>query len=315
MTGIKSCVKPLVRLGRSQRGMTLVEVVLALGLFVMLGLFIIGVVRSVLGIWQTSERPGRGDLEFMAALECIQSDVAALHTGPQGWLSLDSWQVRAPGENEEPWMAPRLRFLARGSGLRSANPDGRGAVEVMWTVVPEAGAGQRLGRLVRFVQPAESPESISSDRYAASMAKGLAAMSVLDGIGNCEFVATERDGAVAEFVDIAPDTLFDFPRAISFSLNRVEGLARTKPPLLDNDIGTSSNVFELRGSVPLGVGDTVLLEREFIELRGTFPKMTVGTRGVYGTAPHAHARGTGVLFFRPYQGQVNLPSQGRRLQP
>lgn len=303
------------RVQGSLRGMTLVEVVLALGLFVMLGLFVSGVVRSVLGIWQTSERQGRGDLEYLAALERLQSDLAALHTGPRGWLSLDSWELRSGRENEEPWLAPRLRFLARGSGLRAVDPEGRSAVEVMWTLVPEDNSGQRISRLVRMTQPANSADSLASDRYAAAMAKTGAVMPILDGIGWFELNAIERDGRLHDFADVAPETPVDFPRSISFSIDRIEGLARTKPPQLDADLSSGPGRCQLRGPQPLGVVDTVLIEGEWVELKGSFPRMTITQRGVRGTAPISHSRDSGVLFFRRFGTKINLPSQGKRLQP
>ena len=74
----------------NRRGMTLLEVTLALTLFGMLAAFILGIIDSVLGLWQAGERRGRGDLVFATATERLRSDLGALHRGPDGWLVIEA---------------------------------------------------------------------------------------------------------------------------------------------------------------------------------------------------------------------------------
>jgi hypothetical protein len=109
---------------------------LALVLFSMLSLFVFSIVNSVLGLWQTGERRGSGDLSFAAAVERLRSDLHALHTGPRGWMIVDDYEARASEGDQPPWRLPRLRFLAHGGSLPADDPSGRNAVEVAWLLVP-----------------------------------------------------------------------------------------------------------------------------------------------------------------------------------
>ncbi|MCH2112726.1 MAG: hypothetical protein MK213_07690 [Planctomycetes bacterium] len=303
------------RPGNFTRGMTLVEVVLSLGLFVMLGLFVVAVMRSVIGLWAASERHGRGDLEFLAAAERFRADIAALHNGPRGWLALDTWEI-APGDaDSEPWIAPRLRFLARGDALRGDDQTGLGAVEVMWTLAPETSNGVRLHQWLRFVQPEGSGSSLTSDRYAVSMARAQSGTAVLDGVGEWFITALEATGDRKDFVDVAPDSLGDFPLSFSMTMDRVEGGARLRPPVTDSEIGPSTSRLEVRGSAPMGDVSYVLLGKEWVKVSGAFPRWTLNERAARGTQPLSHARGTEVLIPRTWTQQLSLPAFGRRIQP
>ena len=54
------------RCSTQNSGMTLIEVILALGLFALMSVFLTQTISSVLGIWQAGERRGRGDLVWAA---------------------------------------------------------------------------------------------------------------------------------------------------------------------------------------------------------------------------------------------------------
>jgi len=297
-----------------RRGMTLIEVMLALALMVMLGLFIVGVIRSVLGIWQTSERRGRGDLQFQATAELLRSDLDAFHNGPRGWLVLDQWRARPATEEEPAWFLPRLRFLAKGSGLPGDDPSGERGVEIAWMLVPER-AGGRLCRLVRYAQPEGAGESLLRDSVADGLARQGAGLAVLDGVAWLELELEEADGERRRSAVVAPEQPYDFPRRLHLSLDRVSGRARTKPPTLDEGLGSSATSAVLRGSAPLDFAPIALVEQEWLAVAGAFPRFTLRERGARGTAPAAHDPGAPVYLAQRAATRFALPAGGRRVRP
>ena len=224
------------------RGMTLMEVLLALALFAMLALFVAGTVRSVLGIWQQGERRGRGDLVFAAAMERIRGDMAALHTGPRGWLVLDDWEARPPSGDNPAWRLPRLRFLARGAALPADDPLSRRGVEIAWLVVPET-TTSRLCRLVRLAQVEGSGVSFAGDATGLlRRALSTEAMVVLDGVAWADLTFLDNDGERKSTLGIASNQPYSFPSELSVKVERVAGNFRNRPPSLDQDLvggGTS----------------------------------------------------------------------------
>ena len=58
---------------RGRRGMTLLEVSLALGLLAILSVFVMQVMNSVTDLWSSGERRGRGDLVFAQAVERLRA--------------------------------------------------------------------------------------------------------------------------------------------------------------------------------------------------------------------------------------------------
>ena len=80
---------------------------LALALFGMLSLFVFSIINSVLGLWQTGERRGSGDLSFAAVVERLRGDLGAMHTGPRGWMILDDYEARGSEGDQPPWRLPR----------------------------------------------------------------------------------------------------------------------------------------------------------------------------------------------------------------
>jgi prepilin-type N-terminal cleavage/methylation domain-containing protein len=168
-------------------GMTLAEVLVALLLFGILASFVVGVVNSVLNLWQAGERRGRGDLVFAAAAERLRADVLAAHTGPRGWMQLDEWQAEPEGGGHPAWRLPRLRFLADGAAFPEADASGRGAVEVAWLLVPEPDPTTRCTRLVRIVQPESAPRSLREEGWITDLARAGAGLVVLDGVLHASF--------------------------------------------------------------------------------------------------------------------------------
>lgn len=298
-----------------RRGMTLIEVTLALALMVMLGLFIVGVIRSVLGIWQVSERRGRGDLVFQATAEQLRSDLDAFHNGPRGWLVLDQWRARPATEEEPAWFLPRLRFLAKGAGLPLDDPGGERGVEIAWLLVPEDATATRLCRLVRYSQPEGAGDSLLRDAYADELARLGAGLAVLDGVAWLDLEVEDSDGSRRSRATVAPEAPFDFPRRLFLSLERVSGRARTKPPTLDAELGSSGAALTLRGSAPLDFSPFALIGTEWFGLSGGFPSFTARERGARGTAPAAHPRGAPVYLAQPAGTSFSLPAGGRRVQP
>lgn len=294
--------------------MTLVEVTLALALLALLGLFVTGVVRSVLGIWQTAERQGKGDISFNSCHELMSSDIAALHTGPRGWMVLDQWEALPATEEQPAWLLPRLRFLARASGLRD-NPGFRGGMEVMWTLVPENSSNSRLCRLMRFTQPDTLEQSFQSDRYATAMLRSDIGLPVLDGIPWLEWEAQETNGDTSTITEVASQTPTDFPVALQLRLEHIAGSSRERPPTLDEPIASSQKSARIRGTMPLRTSKWALLGLEWVEFSGKAPQLSFTHRGERATVSRSHERGASVLFPRPFSSRLPLPAKGRRIQP
>lgn len=297
----------------SKRGLTLIEVMLALGLFAMLSLFVFSVVNSVLGLWQSSERRGSGDLAFAAIIEQWNTDLAALHTGSRGWLVLDQWQAR-PAEQDQPaWLLPRLRFLALGASLPSDDPIGRSAVEVLWMQVPVDGQNSRLTRLVRVSQIEGSGPSFFDDRTADALARAGAGVSMLDGVAFVEMQVRSPEGETVSAYRVPPDTPFDFPQYLDLSIDRIAASAQRRPTELDQDLSGSQSQLVLRGSTPLRVPAFVLMENEWLKVAGQFPRLTVVEHGSRNTAISDHRRGEIVGVPENYQARIHLAAGGLRV--
>lgn len=297
---------------RLRAGLTLVETLLALALFTLLGLYLAGIVRSALGIWESGERRGRGDLEFAAALERLRADVRALHAGPRGWLVLDRWEARAATGTDPAWWLPRLRFLARGGGLREADPEGLTGVEVEWLLLPEDAERSRLARLVRLALPESPDRSLRDDDAALDMARAVG-LTVLDGVAWLQLDVVEASGERRDEARIEADQPYGFPVALEVALERVTASARRNPTVLDAEIGAEPTRLLLRGAAPLRAPPFALVEREWMEIRGAFPAPGAALRGVRGTIPAGHPRGAVVWLPEAYSGRCGLPAGGRRV--
>lgn len=129
---------------RAARGLTLVELVIAIGLFTLLMTAVFAVMRGFLGVWDKSEARRARVEECSAIGELLASDLAQLDGGGRGdlvceWIPFDA---DADGASDSFW--PRLRLVRHASEAeiarlqtRSAEKSrGQGLVEVAWVVVP-----------------------------------------------------------------------------------------------------------------------------------------------------------------------------------
>ncbi len=297
-----------------RRGMTLIEVMLALVLFSMLSLFVFSIVNSVLGLWQTGERRGSGDLSFAAAVERLRSDLDALHTGPRGWMIVDDYEARASEGDQPPWRLPRLRFLAHGGSLPADDPSGRNAVEVAWLLVPTDPLGDtRLTRLVRIARIEDGNSVFDDERNFMNALRTQGGTPMLDGVLWAEFRFALPDGGVDQEYRVPAESPLDFPSSLELSIERVGPNAQKRPLTLDDDLGVSGTSLTVRGTPPLESPAFVLIGQEWIAVNGNFPRLTVVEHGVRSTNPSDHLRGTAVLSPESYQATCRVASDGRRV--
>ncbi len=302
----------------NRRGMTLLEVTLALTLFGMLAAFILGIIDSVLGLWQAGERRGRGDLVFATATERFRSDLGALHRGPDGWLVIDDWEVLPEQEGQPAWHLPRLRFLAEGASLTADDPSGRSMVEVAWVFVPEDLTNSRLARLVRYTRIDGGPdEGFEIDRFMVDTLRNSDGLVVLDSVAHASFIALGMDSPTDEdfSLDVPAYVPFGFPTGMRLEVERVPANVRNRPPSLDESLATSPGLaMTVRGTPPLGIPKYALVGSEWIRLGGNFPRFTAAARGERETMPQQHEAGVSVLFPESYQSIHAFPGAGRRIR-
>ncbi|KAA3607128.1 MAG: prepilin-type N-terminal cleavage/methylation domain-containing protein [Planctomycetota bacterium] len=303
--------------GRNNRsGMTLIEVLLALGLFAMLGLFVAGILNSVMGLWQNGERRGHGDLVFSSTLQKLRTDLRALHNGARGRFEVDFWEAVPAGEAQQAWYLPRMRFLAHGGAALDQDPEARHAVEIVWMLVPEDPANSRLCRLMRLTQLENPSESfLSSDRLVERRAREGAGLVVLDGVAWAEFAALDSQGQWHEEWKIPPDPVRDLPAKVRLRLERVAGSARNRPPRLDEDLEAAGNRMRLRGQLPFKIPEFALVEKEWMRVSGTPPTLSIAERGLRDTSFEAHPARAPVLLPKSYAGEAWVVAEGRRWAP
>jgi hypothetical protein len=133
------------RAARSRSGgLTLVELVLAIGLLSILMVAIFNLLDGFLSLWERSETRRQLVEESSGVLELIAADLASLEGGPRGdllaeWVSFDT---DGDGLREKAW--PRLRLVRHASpaeiarlqaGAAEKDP-GEGLLEVVWAVLP-----------------------------------------------------------------------------------------------------------------------------------------------------------------------------------
>lgn len=297
-----------------RRGMTLIEVMLAMALFAMLSVFVLTIVNSVLGLWQSGERRGNGDLAFSSLSASLRTDLSALHTGPSGWLILDEYQAWPEEDSNPAWMLPRLRFLARGASLPVDDPSGRASVEVAWVAVPVDPEKNRLTRLVRISQVAGG-NSLVEERHLSALLQAGKGVPMMEGVAWLDWQMFDIDGEIFAHDRVTSQTPFDFPAEIQLDLERVAPESQQRPLTLDDDVGPSTQSIVLRGTPPLRVPTHLMLGVEWIEVQGQFPSLRAVTHGARNTAPRSHHRGDAVLAPTAYQSRFHLASQGRRVMP
>ena len=128
---------------RARRGLTLVELIVALGLLALLFGAIAQILDRTLGLWQKTETRRELVDEGAAVLELLAGDLASGEGGPRGdlvaeWIGFDT---SGDGGRDTYW--PRLRLVrqaSRGEFARLAAGGAGGAdlglVEVAWAVLP-----------------------------------------------------------------------------------------------------------------------------------------------------------------------------------
>lgn len=296
-----------------RRGMTLLELVIALALFGMLSAFVMQVMTSVVSLWQSGERRGRGDLVFAAAVERFRGDLNALHTGPRGWLVVDEWEARAASDGIPALRFPRLRFLADGAALSDIDASGREPVEVMWTVIPEDPLS-RFGRLVRYTRLEDFQSSMLERSIFQELVRGDTGLVVMDGVLWTEFSALDTDGQQRSQVRIDSGMPYNFPSSISLAVENVSGNARRHPPNLDNNLDGAPGEARLRGIQPVVMPEFALVGTEWVRLDGVFPNMRFGARGQRGSLPAEHEARTDVFMPTRFQSVNRVAADGRRIR-
>lgn len=300
---------------RGRRGMTLLEVSLALGLLAILSVFVMQVMNSVTDLWSSGERRGRGDLVFAQAVERLRGDLDALHRGPRGWWILDSYEASPEEEGQAAWRLPRLRFLAQGAALPELDPSGRRGVELMWVVEPESAIpGDRMTRLVRYGMTETDGVGLRDAGVARRLMREGQGLVVLDGLLWAEFEASDpiRGGALSEALRIEPGSPADFPERLVLHVEGVSGNLRERPPVLDGEVSAEGNDIRLRGIAPLEEPRFALLEQEWVQLGGSFPRYTLPQRGVRDSLPAPHAAGTPLWLPEVHEAESWIPAGGRR---
>lgn len=141
---------------RSRRGLTLLELVLAVGLFAILSLAIFELLEGTLVTWRKSE-VRRNQMETSTAvLELIAKDFQSLEGGSRGDLvaEWETFDTNSDGGRETVW--PRIRMVRQASAADAARValqtqqkvDGPDLTEVCWAVLPTRG-DESVGTLWR----------------------------------------------------------------------------------------------------------------------------------------------------------------------
>lgn len=295
----------------NRRGMTLMEILLALFLFGVLATFVVQVMDSVLNLWSAGERRGRGDLVFASTVERFRGDLRALHTGQQGWMILDTYTIASGVEGQPDRHLPRLRFLADGAALPDADPTGRAPVEVMWALVPET-ADPRFSRLTRFVHQPEPSSTLLDTGTSEAMLRSGGGLVVMDGLLWMEMTVTDERGVRQTRYRLDAHNPFNFPSQVHLAVESVTGNARKKPPLLDAAILADGAQVDVRGIAPVEMPEFALIEKEWVGVSGRFPSLSFMARGQRGTLPVPHEGRVPVFFPMRYESQNAVAASGRR---
>ena len=144
------------RAQRGRRGLTLLELVLAVGLFAILSLAVFELLEGTLVTWRKSE-VRRNQMETSTAvLELIAKDFQSLEGGSGGDLvaEWETFDTNTDGRRETVW--PRIRLVRQASASDAARValqtkqevDGPDLTEVCWAVLPTKGDGS-VGTLWR----------------------------------------------------------------------------------------------------------------------------------------------------------------------
>ena len=183
------------RVERGRAGLTLIELMLALGLASIVFAALLGLLDTALGLFERTERSR--DLAEIASVAggLVERDLAALTSDPRGDLVADWILLDADADGIAGLPVQRLRFvrhatpaeLARLQVRRPAPLDGQGLVEVAWALLPVGGgarpASERTeGVLQRGVRIVGDPDLASFLGDGFFGANGKAAPGSLEDV-------------------------------------------------------------------------------------------------------------------------------------
>jgi prepilin-type N-terminal cleavage/methylation domain-containing protein len=147
----------------SRRGLTLLELVLALGLLSVLMVFVFALLDGALSVWERSEARRGFSEQATGVLDRLALDLRSLEGGERGDF-LAAWvpagPVRSPGEGPRDRLVPRL-LLTRQAGAGEVARIGKAApvamesdlrgrlVEVAWALVADGEKGDPRGTIFR----------------------------------------------------------------------------------------------------------------------------------------------------------------------
>jgi prepilin-type N-terminal cleavage/methylation domain-containing protein len=294
---------------QQNRGMTLLEIMIALLLLGILSTFVINVVNSVVGLWQQGERRGRGDLVYASVAERLQSDLRAVHLGNRGWMIVDDYVARPATDGVAEWRLPRMRFLASGSSLAADDQSGNHAIEIMWIAIPERVLGPRFAKLVRVAQIEGDGVSLTEGGSTLTTARGENATTIIDGVLDLRFVF---DDSSTSFIADAYSGI-NFPSSMQLQIERVSGNSRKQPPRLDEAVGVETSTVVLRGTGPLKMPRMALIGNEWVGVSGNFPRVKFRTRAERSTISTSYDQRTMVYFPAVYASIHVFLNQGRRV--
>ena len=128
----------------NRHGLTLVELVIAMGLLALLMISVFDLMRGFLALWDKAENRRAIVEESSGVAELLATDLSALENGPRGdlWCDWGFFDTDGDGVQETIW--PRLRMVrhvSRPEILRlqardEVKREGEGLIEVCWAVVP-----------------------------------------------------------------------------------------------------------------------------------------------------------------------------------
>lgn len=128
----------------SRRGLTVIELVIAVGLLALLMVSVFAVMRGFIGVWDKSETR-RARVEESSALgELLANDLVQMDGGARGDLVAEWIAFDTDGDGASDALWPRLRLVRHACEaelarlrFRSKDPNqGQGLIEVAWAVVP-----------------------------------------------------------------------------------------------------------------------------------------------------------------------------------
>ncbi len=184
-----------------QRGLTLVELVVATGLFALLLVALVELVDTSLGLWSATEARRDRSEQASALTGLLAEDLGTLEPGPRGDLVVDWAAHDLDGDGIAGLLLQRVRLVRRVSAAQLSRRSGRGVerseqgppsdgvesarlgalVETVWVLLPGAGAGApgRLLRGERLFGSNERDSFLAADFFDARGTPPADALSVL----------------------------------------------------------------------------------------------------------------------------------------